>query len=58
MLNTVGVIGLGGHGRSSGVEALEEYTQVKSVWVETAAHPSQPFGYAPTIDYSLDTTRR
>jgi acyl-CoA reductase-like NAD-dependent aldehyde dehydrogenase len=47
-----------GHGRSSGVEALEEYTQVKSVWVETAAHPSQPFGYAPTIDYSLDTTRR
>lgn len=26
-----------GYGRSSGREALEEYTQVKSVWVETAA---------------------
>lgn len=39
-----------GYGRSSGVEALEEYTQVKSVWVETAANPNQPFGYAPSID--------
>ncbi|HBI84154.1 MAG TPA: aldehyde dehydrogenase [Alcaligenaceae bacterium] len=39
-----------GYGRSSGVEALQEYTQVKSVWVETAAQPNQPFGYAPTID--------
>jgi acyl-CoA reductase-like NAD-dependent aldehyde dehydrogenase len=39
-----------GYGRSSGVEALEEYTQVKSVWVETAANPNQPFGYAPTLD--------
>ena len=37
-----------GYGRSSGVEALAEYTQVKSVWVETAANPAQPFGYAPT----------
>ena len=39
-----------GYGRSSGVEALHEYTQVKSVWVETAAQPNQPFGYAPSID--------
>lgn len=39
-----------GYGRSSGVDALVEYTQVKSVWVETAANPAQTFGYAPTID--------
>ena len=39
-----------GYGRSSGVEALQEYTQVKSVWVETAANPNQPFGYAPSLD--------
>lgn len=34
-----------GYGRSSGVEALYEYTQTKSVWVETAANPATPFGY-------------
>lgn len=39
-----------GYGRSSGIEALEEYTQVKSVWVETALKPNQPFGYAPSLD--------
>lgn len=39
-----------GYGRSSGIEALHEYTQVKSVWVETSATPNQPFGYAPSID--------
>lgn len=38
---------MSGYGRSSGREALEEYTQVKSIWVETAAAPAQPFGYAP-----------
>jgi len=38
-----------GHGRSSGIEALREYTQVKSVWVETAADPAAPFGYAPGV---------
>jgi acyl-CoA reductase-like NAD-dependent aldehyde dehydrogenase len=32
-----GGFNLSGHGRSSGIEALYEYTQVKSVWVETAA---------------------
>lgn len=34
-----------GYGRSSGREGLMEYTQVKSVWTETAAHPAMPFGY-------------
>ena len=34
-----------GYGRSSGVDVLREYTQVKSVWVETAAEPAAPFGY-------------
>lgn len=36
---------MSGYGRSSGVEALHEYTQVKSIWVETAAHPASTFGY-------------
>ncbi|KAF1022656.1 MAG: Betaine aldehyde dehydrogenase [Paracidovorax wautersii] len=40
-----GGYGLSGYGRSSGVEALHEYTQVKSVWIETAAQPATPFGY-------------
>lgn len=34
-----------GYGRSSGVDVLREYTQVKSVWVETAVDPVAPFGY-------------
>lgn len=34
-----------GYGRSSGLDALREYTQIKSVWVETAAEPAAPFGY-------------
>ena len=34
-----------GYGRSSGVEALYDYTQTKSVWVETSANPATPFGY-------------
>ncbi|MEJ8814328.1 aldehyde dehydrogenase family protein [Variovorax ureilyticus] len=41
-----------GYGRSSGIESLHEYTQVKSVWVETAAKPVQAFGYAPSLDAS------
>ena len=36
-----------GYGRSSGQEALAEYTQSKAVWVETGANPSIPFGYGP-----------
>ncbi len=41
--------GASGYGRSSGVEALYEYTHVKSVWVETAANPPAGFGYAPGV---------
>ena len=40
-----GGYGLSGYGRSSGVEALYEYTQTKSVWVETAQSPTTAFGY-------------
>ena len=35
-----------GYGRSSGIEALQAYTQTKSVWVETASSPVVAFGYA------------
>lgn len=41
--------GMSGYGRSSGVEVLSEYTEVKSVWVETAAEPAVGFGYAPGV---------
>lgn len=44
-----GGFGMSGYGRSSGVEALYEYTQTKSVWVETAAAPAVAFGYAAGI---------
>ena len=44
-----GGFGMSGYGRSSGVEALYEYTQTKSVWVETAAEPAIAFGYAAGI---------
>lgn len=37
-----------GYGRSSGIDALYEYSQAKSVWVETAEHPAIAFGYAPS----------
>ncbi|WP_028219664.1 aldehyde dehydrogenase family protein [Paraburkholderia oxyphila] len=40
-----GGYGMSGYGRSSGVEALYEYTQTKSVWVETAKDPATAFGY-------------
>ncbi|MFT4727200.1 MAG: aldehyde dehydrogenase (NAD+) [Granulosicoccus sp.] len=36
-----------GFGRSSGVDALMEYTSPKSVWIETASTPRTSFGYAP-----------
>ncbi|MCB1739577.1 MAG: aldehyde dehydrogenase family protein [Gammaproteobacteria bacterium] len=42
-----GGYGQSGYGRSSGLDALYEYTRSKSVWVETAAAPVMPFGYAP-----------
>jgi acyl-CoA reductase-like NAD-dependent aldehyde dehydrogenase len=35
-----------GYGRSSGSDGLLEYTQPKSVWVETDENAPQPFGYA------------
>lgn len=44
-----GGFGMSGYGRSSGLEALHEYTQVKSVWVETAENPAAGFGYAPSV---------
>ena len=47
VMSPFGGFGASGYGRSSGHEALLEYTQTKSVWVETAAAPAQPFGYAP-----------
>jgi acyl-CoA reductase-like NAD-dependent aldehyde dehydrogenase len=40
-----GGFGRSGFGRSSGREALQAYTQIKSVWVETAAQPGVAFGY-------------
>ena len=46
VMSPFGGFGASGYGRSSGIEALHEYTQTKSVWVETAANPATPFGYA------------
>lgn len=40
-----GGYGESGYGRSSGLEALREYSEVKSVWVETAEQPLVNFGY-------------
>lgn len=36
---------LSGYGRSSGLDALREYSEVKSVWVETSDSPSFNFNY-------------
>lgn len=47
VMSPFGGFGQSGYGRSSGVEGLHEYTQSKSVWVETAADPLMPFGYNP-----------
>jgi acyl-CoA reductase-like NAD-dependent aldehyde dehydrogenase len=41
-----GGFGDSGYGRSSGYEGLIEYTQTKSVWIETAAAPAAQFGYS------------
>lgn len=35
-----------GYGRTSGIEALYEYTQTKSVWVQTAASSVTAIGRA------------
>lgn len=42
-----GGFGASGHGRSSGVEALNAYTQSKAVWTETAETPALGFGHRP-----------
>jgi acyl-CoA reductase-like NAD-dependent aldehyde dehydrogenase len=36
-----------GFGRSSGADVMAEYTQAKSVWIETDPHAAIPFGYGP-----------
>ncbi|MEM9026800.1 MAG: aldehyde dehydrogenase family protein [Pseudomonadota bacterium] len=36
-----------GFGRSSGRDVLSEYTQSKSIWIETDPQSPQPFGYGP-----------
>ena len=36
-----------GFGRSSGSDALMEYTSPKSIWVDTASTPRMAFGYSP-----------
>ena len=38
-----------GFGRSSGSEALMEYTSPKSVWIDTASTSRISFGYAPDV---------
>ncbi|HYF54149.1 MAG TPA: aldehyde dehydrogenase family protein [Salinarimonas sp.] len=47
VMSPFGGFGRSGYGRSSGREALAAYTRTKSVWVETAAEPPNPSGYAP-----------
>lgn len=42
-----GGFGASGHGRSSGREALSEYTQSKAIWLETAERPVLSFGHRP-----------
>lgn len=48
VMSPFGGMGGSGYGRSSGRDGLLEYTRAKSVWVETAAEPAQPFGYGPS----------
>ena len=43
-----GGFGDSGFGRSSGLDALKEYSEVKSVWVETAEQPVFSFNYCAT----------
>ncbi|MCO8164912.1 aldehyde dehydrogenase family protein [Pseudomonas sp. 21LCFQ010] len=45
-----GGYGESGYGRSSGLDALREYSEVKSVWVETAAIPAASFGYGASLE--------
>lgn len=36
-----------GFGRSSGIDVMREYTQAKSLWIETDEEATAPFGYGP-----------
>lgn len=45
-----GGYGESGYGRSSGLDALREYSEVKSVWVETARTPAANFGYGANLE--------
>ncbi|MEM6846820.1 MAG: aldehyde dehydrogenase family protein [Pseudomonadota bacterium] len=36
-----------GFGRSSGIDVMHEYTQAKSLWIETDETAVAPFGYGP-----------
>jgi aldehyde dehydrogenase (NAD+) len=45
-----GGYGESGYGRSSGIDALREYSEVKSTWVETAATPAAQFGYGASLE--------
>ena len=45
-----GGYGDSGYGRSSGLDALREYSEVKSVWVETARTPVANFGYSANLE--------
>lgn len=45
-----GGYGESGYGRSSGLDALREYSEVKSIWVETAAKPAANFGYGASLE--------
>ncbi|MGG5221157.1 aldehyde dehydrogenase family protein [Pseudomonas syringae pv. coryli] len=45
-----GGYGESGYGRSSGLDALREYSEVKSVWIETAAKPAASFGYGASLE--------
>jgi len=46
VMSPFGGFGESGYGRSSGYDGLLEYTQAKSVWVETAKDAAIQFGYS------------
>lgn len=46
VMSPFGGFGESGYGRSSGYEGLLEYTQTKSVWIETAQDSAIQFGYS------------
>ena len=46
VMSPFGGFGESGYGRSSGYQGLMEYTQTKSVWIETADKAPVQFGYA------------